>query len=98
MSEYLGDVYFQIDKNQLSLVESKISSIYENEIKAKEIVAKKISNVFGYPHNIEVYTYQHLNRTDFVNSNTSEILACVETINNGIVFYTEVKYYGDWWK
>lgn len=91
-------VEFKIDQTQLSLAESKISSIYENEIKAKEIVAKKIINVFGYPHNIEVYIYQHSNKVDFVNSNTNEILACVETINNGTVFYTEVKYYGDWWR
>ena len=91
-------VEFKIDQTQLSLAELKISSIYENEIDAKEIVAKKIISVFGYPHNIEVYIYQHSNKVDFVNSNTNEILACVETINNGIVFYTEIKYYGDWWR
>ena len=91
-------VEFKIDQTQLSLAESKISSIYENEIKAKEIVAKKIISVFSYLNNIKVYIYQHLNKVDFVNSNTNEILACVETINNGTVFYTEVKYYGDWWR
>ena len=25
-------------------------------------------------------------------------LSSVETINDGIVFYTETKYYGDWFK
>ena len=29
---------------------------------------------------------------------TNEILASVETINDGIVFSTETKYYGDWFR
>lgn len=37
-------------------------------------------------------------KTEFVNVETNEILASVETINDGIVFYTETKYYGDWFR
>ena len=73
-------------------------SIWENENEAKELVAKRIINVFGYPHNIEVNLYQGSSKTEFVNIETNEILASVETINDGIVFYTETKYYGDWFR
>ena len=73
-------------------------SIWENENEAKELVAKRIINVFGYPHNIELHLYQGSSKTEFVNVKTNEILASVETINDGIVFSTETKYYGDWFK
>lgn len=72
--------------------------MWENEIEAREIVAKKLLEVFGYPNNIEIHTYQHTSKVEFVNSVTNEVLACVETVNDGIVFSTEIKYYGDWWK
>ena len=74
------------------------NSIWENETQAKELVAKRIVNVFGYPNNIELRIYQGSGKTEFVNVKTNEILASVETINDGIVFSTETKYYGDWFK
>ena len=73
-------------------------SVWENETQAKELVAKRIVNFFGYPHNIEVNLYQGYSKTEFVNIETNEILASVETINDGTMFYTETKYYGDCYK
>lgn len=80
------------------LVDTKCKSIWENEIEAREIVAKKLLEVFGYTNNIEICTYQDSSKVEFVNVVTNEILSCVETVNDGIVFSTEIKYYGDWWK
>lgn len=80
------------------LADTSYNSIRYNEIEAKEVTAKKLLDVFGYPNNIEMYSYQGSSKVEFVNVVTDEILACVETINDGIVFYTEIKYYGDWWK
>lgn len=80
------------------LVDAACKSMWENEIEAREIVAKKLLVVFGYPNNIEIFTYQGSSKVEFVNSVTNEVLACVETVNDGIVFSTEVKYYGDWWR
>lgn len=74
------------------------NSVRYNEIKAKEMVAKKLLDVFGYPNNIEMYTYQHTSKVEFVNCATNEILACIETTNDDNIFSTEVRYYGDWWK
>lgn len=85
------------DTNQ-SYFDSVCKSVWENESQAKELVTKRIVNTFGYPHNIEVNLYQGSSKTVFVNVKTNEILASVETINDGIVFYTETKYYGDWFK
>ena len=76
----------------------QIKSIWENEIQAKELVAKKLINVFGYPNELGLITYSGSSKTEFVNVKTNEILASVETINDGIVFSTETKYYGDWFK
>ena len=73
-------------------------SIWDNESQAKELVTNRIVNTFGYPHNIGVNLYQGSSKTEFVNVKTNEILASVETINDGIVFYTETKYYGGWYK
>ena len=81
-----------------SYFDSVCKSVWENETQAKELVAKRIVNFFGYPHNIEVNLYQGSSKTEFVNIETNEILASVETINDGIVFSTETKYYGDWYK
>ena len=81
-----------------SYFDSVCKSVWENETQAKELVAKKLINVFGYPNNIELYIYQGSSKTEFVDVKTNEILASVETINDGIVFYTETKYYGDWYK
>ena len=81
-----------------SYFNSVCKSVWENETQAKELVAKRIVNFFGYPHNIEVNLYQGSNKTEFVNVKTNEILASVETINDGTMFYTETKYYGDWFK
>ena len=81
-----------------SYFDSVCKSVWENESQAKELVAKRIVNVYGYPNNIEVNLYQGSSKTEFVNIETNEILASVETINDGIVFYTETKYYGDWFR
>ena len=81
-----------------SYFDSVCKSVWENESQAKELVTKRIVNVFGYPHNIEVNLYQGSSKTEFVNIETNEILASVETINDGTMFYTETKYYGDWYK
>ena len=81
-----------------SYFDSVCKSVWENETQAKELVAKRIVNFFGYPHNIEVNLYQGSSKTEFVNIQTNEILASVETVNDGIVFYIETKYYGDWFK
>ena len=76
----------------------QIKSIWENEIEAKELVTKKLINVFGYPNELGLITYSGSSKTEFVNVKTNEILASVETINDGTMFYTETKYYGDWFK
>ena len=80
------------------MIDTASRSVWENEIQAKELVSKKLINVFGYPHNIELHLYQGSSKTEFVNIETNEILASVETINDGIVFSTETKYYGDWFR
>ena len=80
------------------MIDNVSKSVWENESQAKELVTKRVVNTFGYPHNIEVNLYQGSSKTEFVNIETNEILASVETINDGIVFYTETKYYGDWFK
>ena len=80
------------------MIDTLSRSVWEKEAEAKELVTKRIVNTFGYPHNIELHIYQGSSKTEFVNIQTNEILASVETINDGIVFYTETKYYGDWYK
>lgn len=76
----------------------EIKSIWENEIQAKELVSKDLINVFGYPNELGLITYSGSSKTEFVNIETNEILASVETINDGTMFYTETKYYGDWFR
>ena len=73
-------------------------SIWESENEAKEKVSKVILNKLGYPNNIELFTYQNSNKTEFVDVKTNTILACVDLVNDGTVFSTETKYYGDWFK
>ena len=80
------------------MIDTASRSVWENESQAKELVTKRIVNTFGYPHNIEVNLYQGSSKTEFVDVKTNEILASVETINDGVVFYTETKYYGEWFK
>ena len=80
------------------MIDTVSRSVWENETQAKELVAKRIVNFFGYPHNIEVNLYQGSSKTEFVDVKTNEILASVETINDGTMFYAETKYYGDWYK
>ena len=80
------------------MMDNGIKSIEETEFKAKEVVAKAVINKFGYPNDIVVNVYQASSKVEFVNIKTNEILASVETINDGIMFYTETKYYGDWCK
>ena len=80
------------------LMNDRIKSIREADTKSIEEVCKVILNKLGYPNNIELHKYVNSNKTEFVNVKTNEILASVETTNDGIVFYTETKYYGDWYK
>ena len=80
------------------VMDNEIKSIQETELKAKEVVARAVINKFGYPNDIVVDVYQDSSKVEFVNIKTDEVLASVETINDGIVFYTETKYYGDWYK
>ena len=80
------------------MMDDRIKSIQEIELKAKELVAKAVINKFGYPNDIVIKFYQASNKVEFVNIKTDEILASVETVNDGVLFYTETKYYGDWYK
>lgn len=73
-------------------------SIYESQNEAKEKVSKVILNKLGYPNNIELFTYQNSHKTEFVDTKTNTILACVDLVNDGRVFYIETKYFGDWYK
>ena len=68
------------------MIDTASRSVWENETQAKELVAKRIVNVFGCPNNIEVNLYQGSSKTEFVNVKTNEILASVETINDGTMF------------
>ena len=80
------------------LMYGRIKSIREADTKSIEEVCKVILNKLGYPNSIELHIYQGSSKTEFVNIETNEILASVETINDGIVFSTETKYYGDWFR
>lgn len=80
------------------MMDNRIKSIEETELKAKKVVAKAVINKFGYPNDIVVNVYMASSKVEFVNIKTDEILASVETINDGVLFYTETKYYGDWYK
>lgn len=95
----LSDIQSHPDSLRLRQAIHTVSkSVWENEAEAKELVTKRIVNTFGYPHNIELHLYQGSSKTEFVNVETNEILASVETINDGTVFSTETEYYGDWYK
>ena len=96
MSEFYKSI--NLPNTKQSYFYSVFKSVWENETQAKELVAKRIVNFFGYPHNIELHLYHGSSKTEFVNVKTNEILASVETINDGTMFYTETKYYGDWYK
>ena len=65
---------------------------------AKESVCEKLLSVFGYPHNIEMFTYQNSNKTDFVEVSNNTLLASVEIKNDEVSFWVETNYYGDWYK
>ena len=80
------------------LMYDRIKSIREADTKSIEEVCKVILNKLGYPNNIELHKYVNSSKAEFVNIQTNEILASVETINDDIMFYTETKYYGDWFK
>ena len=73
-------------------------SIQVMELETKEKVCKVILNKIGYPNNVELCTYQNANKTEFVDVKTNKLLACVEVKNDGIMFYVETNYYGDWYK
>ena len=80
------------------MMNDRVKSIWESEIEAKEKVSKVILNKLGYPNNVELFTYQNSNKTEFVDVKTNTILACIDVVNNGTVFYVETKYFGDWYK
>ena len=80
------------------LMDDRIKSIREADTKSIEEVCKVILNKLGYPTNIELHKYVNSKKTEFVNVKTNEILASVETTNDGTVFSTETKYYGDWFR
>ena len=80
------------------MMNDRVKSIWESEIEAQEKVSKVILNKLGYPNNIELYTYQNSSKTEFVDIKTNTILACVDVVNDGTVFYVETKYFGDWYK
>lgn len=80
------------------MMNDRAKSIWESENEAKEKVSKVILNKLGYPNNIELFTYQNSNKTEFVDVKTNTILACVDIVNDGTVFYVETKYFGDWYK
>ena len=65
---------------------------------SKESDCEKLLSVFGYPHSIEMYTYQNSNKTEFVEVNNNTLLASVEIKNDEVSFWVETKYYGDWYK
>lgn len=91
------DIYKYTDLNEIEvhpefvrlqqMMNDRIKSIWEGENEAKEKVSKVILNKLGYPNNIELFTYQNSNKTEFVDVKTSTILACVELVNDGTVFY-----------
>ena len=80
------------------MMNDRAKSIWESQHEAKEKVSKVILNKLGYPNNIELFTYQNSNKTEFVDVKTNTILACIDLVNNGTVFYIETKYFGDWYK
>ena len=80
------------------MLNDKAKSIQVMELETKEKVCKVILNKLGYPNNIELFTYQNSNKTEFVDVKTNTILACVDLVKDGTVFYIETKYFGDWFK
>ena len=80
------------------MMNDRIKSIWESEIEAKEKVSKAILNKLGYPNNVVLHKYQNSKRAEFVDVKTNTILACVDLVNDGTVFYIEIKYFGDWYK
>lgn len=54
------------------------STIFGALHEAKESVAKKIVNKYGYPNNIEVYTFQSNNDCHFVDVVSGDTVAKVE--------------------
>lgn len=79
-------------------VESCLASLHKEESLAKEVVCEKILNVFGYPNNVELYTFHNSKITQFVDVVNNITLATVEIKNDEFSFWVEVNYYGDWWK
>ena len=80
------------------MMNDRVKSIWESEIEAKEKVSKVILNKLGYPNNVVLRKYQNSKRIEFVDVKTNAILACIDLVNNGTVFYVETKYFGDWYK
>ena len=104
----MNDVYKYPNLNEIEvhpefvrlqqMMNDRTKSIWESQHEAKEKVSKVILNKLGYPNNVELYTYQNSNKTEFVDVKTNTILACVDLVNDGTVFYVETKYFGGWYK
>lgn len=95
----LSEIELHPDFVRLQQMMNDVSkSIWESENEAKEKVSKVILNKLGYPNDTELFTYQNSNKTEFVDIKTNTILACVDLVNDGTVFYVETKYFGDWYK
>lgn len=56
-------------------------SIMTRKHEAMEMVSKKVLNKFGYPNNIEVFSFQQNNDCYFVDVSTGEAIAKVEMKN-----------------
>ena len=79
-------------------IETATRSVNTEYTLSKESVCEKLLSVFGYPHNIEIFTYQNSNKTEFVEVNNNTLLASVEIKNDEVSFWVETNYYGDWYK
>ena len=80
------------------MMNDRTKSIWESQHEAKEKVSKVILNKLGYPNDVELYTYQNSNKTEFVDVKNNTTLACDDLVNDGTVFCIETKYFGDWYK
>ena len=56
-------------------------SLMSRKHDAIEIVSKKVLNKFGYPNNIEIFSFQQNNDLHFVDVSTNEVVAKVEMKN-----------------
>ena len=71
--------------NEDWLMKQLFNSIHKSTMSRKheamEAVSKKILNKFGYPNNIEVFSFQQNNDLHFVDVLTNEVVAKIEMKN-----------------